>query len=215
MNSRRLVDRGQGFTLVELLVILAMIGIVMLIGVPTFQQLIHRTKIESITRETAKLMNLARFESIKRGVPVVVQIGPDGNQVFSFVDVHGGLDPTLPSDGLFAAIPGAVARTTDYALGRLELPVGVSFSFQALTGEDSVDGFVNSGIPDPPDGMAIFQSDGSVLDSGAVRFGDQRGNFLEARIDPPGTARIQVRKWDDTDSAWYAFGEGGKPWQWK
>ena len=58
MNSRRLVDRGQGFTLVELLVILAMIGIVMLIGVPTFQQLIHRTKIESITRETAKLMTL-------------------------------------------------------------------------------------------------------------------------------------------------------------
>lgn len=192
-----------------------MLGIIALIGIPTFQRLIHRVKIEGTARETTILMNLARFEAIKRGVPVVVEIDPVVGEVFSFVDVHGGLDPILPPDGVFAAIPGAVPRATDYALGRVPLPSGVSFSFQALTDLASVDGFVNSGNPDPPDQRAIFMPEGSVLASGAIRFGDLRGNFFEARIDPPGTARVEVRKWDDTDGAWYGFGEGGKPWQWK
>lgn len=215
MNKRRLAPRGRGFTLAEVLVVVAMIGIITLIGIPTFQRLLHRTKIEGIARETTIMMNLARYEAIKRGVPVVVQIDPVGQQIFSFVDVHGGLDVTLPPDGLFAAIPGAAARTTDYELGRLPLPTGVSFINETgNTDLASVDGFVNDGNPDPPDDMAIFLSDGSVVDSGAIRFGDARGNVLEARIDPPGTARIELRKWDDDDAAWYAFGEGGKPWSW-
>lgn len=214
MNSRRLVLRGRGFTLAEMLVVVAMVGIITLIGIPFMQRLLHKAKIQGAARETSILMNLARYEAIKRGVPVVVQIDPAGNEVFSFVDVHGGLDPLLPPDGLFAAIPGAPARTTDYVLGRIPLPAGVSFRFQALTDIASVDGFNNSGNPDPPDDMAIFLSDGSVVDSGAIRFADQRDNYLEARIDPPGTARIELRKWDDTDGAWYAFGEGGKPWSW-
>ena len=213
MNSRRLVPRGRGFTLAELLVVVAMVGIITLIGIPTFQRLLHRTKIESLARETTILMNLARYEAIKRGVPTVVQIDPVGREIFAFVDVHGGLDVTLPPDGIFMPIPGAVARTTDYPLGRLPLPSGVSFLDEAgNTDAASVDDFDN---PNPqPDDMAIFQSDGSVMSSGALRFGDQRGNYLEARIDPPGTARIELRKWDDTDGAWYAFGEGGKPWSW-
>ena len=28
-------------------------------------------------------------------------------------------------------------------------------------------------------------------------------------------ARVEVRKYDDVDGEWYAFGEGGKPWTWK
>lgn len=215
MKSRGRKSCGRGFTLIELLVVVGMLGIIALIGIPTFQRLVHRVKIEGTARETTTLMNVARFEAIKRGVPVVVEIDPTNAEVFSFVDVHGGLDPVLPPDGVFAAIPGAVPRTTDYVVGRVPLPSGVTFSFQALSDLASVVGFVNSGNPDPPDGRAIFMPDGSVLDSGAIRFGDQRGNFLEARIDPPGTARIELRKWDDTDSEWHAFGEGGKPWQWK
>lgn len=214
MNSRRLVLCGRGFTLAEVLVVVAMVGIITLIGIPAMQRLIYRTKVEGIARETTILMNLARYEAIKRGVPVVVEIDPAGGEVFAFADVHGGLDPLAPPDGIFAAIAGATARTTDYPIGRLPLPAGVTFSFQAQTDLASVDGFNNDGNPDPPDDKAIFMSDGSVLDSGAIRFGDIRGNFLEARIDPPGTARIELRKWDDADGEWYAFGEGDKPWRW-
>ena len=35
-----------------------------------------------------------------------------------------------------------------------------------------------------------------VIDAGAFRFADRRGNYLEARVDPPGTARVEVRAID-------------------
>ena len=201
--------------MVEMLVVVAMVGIIAMVGIPTMQRLLSRIKIENVARETANLMNKARFEAVKQGVPVVVMVDPTAGEVFSFVDVHGGLDQTTPPDGLFAAIGGATPRTTDYPLGRITLPPGVEFEFQALTGLDSVDGFVNRGNPDPPDDIAIFTSEGGVLDEGAFRFADRRGNYLEARVDPRGTARVAVRMYDDVDAAWYAFGEGDKPWKWK
>jgi hypothetical protein len=206
--------RSAGFTMVEALVAVAVIGLFMVVGLPALQNLLQRSKFEGLTRETAILMRAARFESIKRGVPTVVQISPGTREIIAFADVHGA-NQTDPSDGVFGPIAGATYRTTDYEIGRLRLPGGVSFSFQALTDLASVDGFVNNGAQPPPDQQAVFQTDGSVMAAGAFRFGDSRGNFLEARVEPPATARIEVRKWDDAATAWHAFGEGGQPWNWK
>lgn len=214
MKQRPRSRSQRGFTFVEAVIVVGVLGLIMLLGIPTLLQLLHRSRIEGIARETAVLMQTARFEAIKRGVQTVVHIDPNTEEVIAFTDVHG---PTAadPSDGLFFAVPGFVNRATDYEIARLRLPAGVSFSFLATVGLASVDGFVNPGNPDPPDQQAIFLTDGTVLDEGAFRFGDQRGNFLEARVDPPTTARIEVRKWDDVAGAWHGFGEGGKPWTWK
>lgn len=216
MSTHRRPQRSRGFTIVEALIVVAVIGIAVAIGIPTMQRLLHRTKMENVARETAMLMQQARYEAIKRGVPVVVRIDPTTREVITFADVHGGLDVTLPSDGLFAAIPGAAARTTDYELGRLLLPPGVDFVNEAgQTDLASIDGFSENDDQGFPNLLAVFLSDGSIADVGAFRFGDDRGNYLEARVDPQGTARVEVRKWDDVDGDWYGFGEGGKPWNWE
>ncbi len=61
----------------------------------------------------------------------------------------------------------------------------------------------------------VFLPDGSVQETGAFRFADVRGNFLEVRVQPQATARVQVRKWDETDNKWYTRDQGGKAWEWK
>ena len=51
----------------------------------------------------------------------------------------------------------------------------------------------------------VFQPGGSVRDSGAIRFGDKRGNILEVRVEPRSTARVEIRKFHP-DPPW-----GGPP----
>ena len=66
-----------------------------------------------------------------------------------------------------------------------------------------------------PGNCFVFLPDGSVEETGAFRFADVRGNFLEVRVEPLATARVQVRKWDETDNEWYTRDQGGKAWEWK
>ena len=195
----------------ELLVSLVVLGLISTLGLPALFQYVHRVKIEGINRQTGAMLQQARFEAIKRGVPAVVAIDPDAREIVSFVDVHGA---TLvdPSDGIFNPLP-APFGATDFEVARFPLPIGVDFRFQGATGLASVDGFLNTGNPDPPDQRAIFRPNGSVIAAGAFRFADARGNYLEVRVNPASTARVGVRKWDG--GAWRAFGEGGEPWVWQ
>jgi prepilin-type N-terminal cleavage/methylation domain-containing protein len=59
-----------------------------------------------------------------------------------------------------------------------------------------------------------FNADGSVAEAGSFRVVDNNANYLEVRVDPQATARVEVRKWNTTDSAWYTRDQGGKAWEW-
>jgi prepilin-type N-terminal cleavage/methylation domain-containing protein len=59
-----------------------------------------------------------------------------------------------------------------------------------------------------------FNSDGSVAEVGSFRLVDNNANYLEVRVDPQATARVEVRKWNATDSQWYTRNQGGKAWEW-
>lgn len=216
---RNLATSNRGFSFVEMVVAVAILGILAAIGFPPLLSYIHRGKIEGISSKTGFLTQRTRMEAMKRGVRTVVSIDPATGQVIAFADLHG-LNATDPADGLFNPIGTMTPRTTDYLIGSYPLPNGVSFASPTDTGFDSVDGFVNPGNPDPPDQQAIFQTDGSVLATGAFRFADERGNYLEVRVAPQATGKTQVRKYDDTlpvnadGTHWYAKREGGQPWTW-
>jgi prepilin-type N-terminal cleavage/methylation domain-containing protein len=90
----------------------------------------------------------------------------------------------------------------------LDLPDSVSFG--APPSFDAID------IKAPGGGNCFtFRPDGSVQYGGAFRIQDVRGNFLEIQVGPVATARVQVRKWDETESDWYTREQGGKAWEWK
>jgi prepilin-type N-terminal cleavage/methylation domain-containing protein len=209
----------RGFSLVELVVVLAFLGILAGLGLPALSSFIHRSKIEGLSTQSGMLIRQARMEAMKRGVRTVVRIDVATRELIAFADVQGAL-ATDPSDGVFNPIVGLIHRDTDYEIGRFQLPSGVSFASPTDSGVDSVDGFVNPGNPDPPDLQAIFLTDGSVLDAGAFRLADERNNYLELRVSPQASGRVQVRKHDQLlppnhdGTHWYARGEGGSPWQW-
>src|SRR6187455_3206277 len=65
--------RQRGFTLVEALVTVAVLGILLLIGIPSFLGTLNRTRLTGTSRQLATLFQVARLEAIERSTPVKVQ----------------------------------------------------------------------------------------------------------------------------------------------
>ncbi len=198
--------RPEGFTLLEIMVVVAVVGIIALMGLPALQNMILRSKHEGAARQISMLIHRAKMEAVKQSVPTVVTIDPAADTVTAFADVNGDGDFEFDPDA------GADYRTTDYQIGgTFILPAGLSFAAQDGTDPDKVaDGFESVGWSDT--NVAVFNSDGSVSKVGAFRTGDLEGNYLEVRVDPQATARVQIRKWDGAE--YLAQGDKGKTWKW-
>ncbi len=74
MNQRT----GKGFTLIELMVTLAVAAILLTVGVPSFRATVENNRLTIAANELVSALNLARSEAIKRGVRVTVCKSADG-----------------------------------------------------------------------------------------------------------------------------------------
>ena len=67
--------RWRGFTLVELLVTIAVAGVILTLGVPSMRQLMMNNRMTALTNDLATAVHLARTEAIRRGVSIGVCSG--------------------------------------------------------------------------------------------------------------------------------------------
>lgn len=190
----------RGFTLIEILAVLLIMMILALYSTPKLLAVLHRAKIEGTVKQTATLMRAARMEAIKRNCYGVVAIEPANRRVIAYAD--------LDRNGIF----DTTTTPPDRLIGRVELPNLVSFQDEAGNKDlDSVEELVNPDVPVAlPDGQVMFQPDGSVIAAGALRFADQKGNYLEVNVAPRTTGRVEVRKYMNGD--WFGNGEEGNTW---
>lgn len=79
MNTRTApLVRARGFTLVELVVVLAIISILVGIGTPAFTGFVRKAKLTSATNDLFASLLLARSEAAKRGGRVALCKSTDG-----------------------------------------------------------------------------------------------------------------------------------------
>lgn len=64
--------RDQGFTLIEMLVVLTVLAIMMVVGVPSFRSFVDGQKVKAASFGLMSGLMLARSEAIKRNTPVTV-----------------------------------------------------------------------------------------------------------------------------------------------
>jgi hypothetical protein len=156
-------------------------------------------------------MRRARLEAIKHSCPAIVRmvdaVGREPARLEAFADCTSPQDYEPDADRPI--------------VGTVHLPRGITFKAPpALLGKSSISGLSENKADSTVAKMAIFQQDGSIDETGAFRLGDEVGNFLEVRVEPKATARIEVRKClactnEADDKDWYADGNGGKAWAWK
>jgi prepilin-type N-terminal cleavage/methylation domain-containing protein len=208
MGRTRKSSHRAGFSLIEIIVVLAVMGIVLLFSFPALLKMMNRGKLMGITSQTSIMMQQARFEAIKRNTQAFVIADYSQNALRLVTDDNGN---------------GTWDVTTDTERARIVLPSKISFW-----------GAVDGGSPDAaPQGAnassfaaatctpscantyaAVYKPDGSVAATGAFRFGDGRGNFTDVYVATPATGRIEARKWDPTDSTYHVNGYNGKAWAW-
>lgn len=206
-DLRRSARRAAGFTMIELLVVLALAGILMAFMAPFLHRFLERNKIEGVARQTATLIQVARLESLRGRSPVRVLADYDGDVVYGFVDLDRN---------------GTLDAAKDRELGRYPLPKGVSFWGAEDESPEQVDALIN--FDDGPacsncprGGWEEFKNDGSAVQTGAIRFGDRRGNFLEVAVTSLATGKVEIRKFDPESGDYWVQGEvggRGKSWEW-
>lgn len=199
-----------GFSLIELLVILLLIGLLAVWGYPSFLGTINRLRLTATAREAAVFMQVARMEAAKRSVSTQViyqnaATSPLGRpSLLAFAD--------LDADGVYTAAGDRILA------GPYVLQKGIDLWGPldgAAEGGNAIELWDETATPN---NGPIFSSDGSAQGIGAFRFRDRNGNFLETRIEYAGTGKVVLQKWfgpdDNPDTAWFENGESGNDWSW-
>jgi type IV fimbrial biogenesis protein FimT len=94
----------KGFTLIELMVTIAIIAILMAIALPSFQDTIARSKLETEANNILRDLNFARTEAIKRGSSVSLCPSDNGTSCSGAQDYGDGwiifVDDVTPDNAI-------------------------------------------------------------------------------------------------------------------
>ncbi len=187
----------RGFTLVEGLVVLVLIGLAVVIAVPNLQRVRVQARTESATRELLRAVGIARNEALKSHTPmgVVVDTGGRRLQVFEDWD-RGGADVATNNNGARDANENIVETVPlDTDLEFTTNPGGFDTKISTIT-------WNNTGAPE-------LLNLGDPTTGGSVWLRDTPGNVFRIRINGT-TGSPSFEMW--TGSGWSSNREN---WKWK
>lgn len=205
-------SRRRGFSLIEVIVVLAMLAIVTLLAYPAVRSMIAKARLESSVQSVATAFKAARYEAIrnKTNAEVTIELAPatklSKRNRWLEIKVDRNRDGTFGDDEL--------ARG-----GRFFFPRSVVFEAPEPGGLD----------PDPDEAVVgftetaetctvVFRPDGSTDFTGAIRITHDRDigpdgprNF-EVRISTAATARVVINVWDGLAGKWVLFNRSELKW---
>ena len=108
------VGSHQGFTLIEVMIAVAIVGILAMVTIPNFLQWNARYQLKQGTTELAGSLNLARMAAMNRNLAVTATLGLVSGKVS--VDFGGALAPILLPQSIVAFTGGPTIQFTQQGL---------------------------------------------------------------------------------------------------
>ena len=180
---------NNGFTLIEILIVVAIIGIGFALSIPNFKELNQRLYIRSTTREIVSKLQLARLKAISSNRNCYVDFDPDNdgnlNKDFytAYLDIDGskdannktGLDEYRASRFVLGDTLGIIKGT--------RLPKGIKFASGQTTKACTFRGL-----------RACFNPTGRGS-AGSIYISNQ-DHSQAFKIVVASTGRIRIARWD-------------------
>jgi type IV fimbrial biogenesis protein FimT len=141
---------ATGFTLMDLLVTLTVLGILVAVGIPSFSSVIRNNRIAAHTNELVAALTYARSEAMKRGDVVAVCPSEDGETCADsndwstgwFVFVDNNVDGARDADEILLQVWPAIEdvleldsgplQSVQYASTGLTMPVITDQTFELM-----------------------------------------------------------------------------------
>jgi prepilin-type N-terminal cleavage/methylation domain-containing protein len=108
------IRNQRGFTLIEVMIAVAIVGILGMVAVPNFIQWNARYQLKQATTELAGSLNLARMAAMNRNLAVTVTLALVPGKVN--VDFGGALAPILLPQSIIAFTGGPTIQFTQQGL---------------------------------------------------------------------------------------------------
>lgn len=176
----RLRRSTAGFTILETLIVIALVGIMAAVAAPFIQRILRREKLRSGVREVYSIVLAARMQAVKRNTQAIVWFDLANHRVFAWCD-------NLPYN--------YVQDAGEPAFATFEVPKDIYFRFAPNGG--AVDS--NSAVAfDTYNGnaalqnMVVFRGDGTLLPPGSATSGPpQRPSSVTADV-PTGSVNCNT-----------------------
>ena len=146
--------RACGFTLIELMITIAVAAVLIALAIPSFRATIINSNVTETTNQLIGDLNLARSEAVRRGTLVAV-ISNSGSNNWSS-GWHVETDGDFLANGTFAAVP--VTAGNDVVL-RSNSGVNASSGYSARTSVQVQPCAGSATVPSA--GMVIFNAQGT------------------------------------------------------
>ena len=182
----------RGFTLIEMLVVVAILGMVAVISIPSLRRSMVRAELLGEAKMLHQAVSVARINAIKQGRRVTLRILEDnaiqdGGIVHAWVDDNANGAPDPPGE-------------TD--IGRWRVRNGIHIG----PDPDSTNDFValagtTRGVVFLPNGNTIANIGGTVVGIGAVVVSDYASNQIRITI-LGGSGTVQQQMWNPESSQW-------------
>jgi len=189
LSSRR--SRERGFTLVEIMVVMAIIGLVAVIGFPMMARAVIRARVLSEVGVLKQAVAMARIRALKRGGGVAVRFldanaAQEGGEVLAWVDSD--------SDGSYGP-------PTEILVGRWPVKDRVILKPDPGNALYKLGG-TSRGILFLANGAATVSETGSVgIGQGAIVVSDHHQNDVRLLI-LAGTGTVVTEMWDSENGVW-------------
>jgi type IV fimbrial biogenesis protein FimT len=159
------MQKTSGFTLMELMVTIAIIAILSAIAIPNFVAWVPKFKLGGASRDVLAILQKTRVQAVKDNTNYVLMFNTGNESYTAFLDDGAG-NPADSGNGILDAGERVLVQKT--------LANGIDISATTLPGD-----------------LVVFNTQGVASSAGTITLTDNSGNARQIILELAGGSRIQ------------------------